>query len=250
MQVDVHLRAYAGICVCLSIAAVQSAHGGQTMADVEPLIKDSFPAGKPELKWVPYPHFNLDNLHGSTEQISPVGEPGVGILDNRNAGGFAALSYADVAPVSDFYLETWIHVEVSDADKGPLNGIAFRIDPIGGNFYRVATQFTAEPRISLAYVGKDTNHFPHYLAVWKDAEIPGGAPRASGWHEIAVQIRDDKAEVYWNGSKLPGGPFVVDRVQSGFIGVYANVVGGLGLAETKIDRLRVWAQDPRRAPSQ
>jgi hypothetical protein len=86
--------------------------------------------------------------------------------------------------------------------------------------------------------------------VWKEDDIPGGAPRASGWHKIVIEVRADKAEVYWDGSKLPGGPFVVDRVNSGFIGVYANVVGGFGIAATKIDRLRVWARDSVRGDRQ
>jgi hypothetical protein len=219
-------------------------HAGETkVVSEEPLIEDNFRGGKPDLLWVPYPHFNHDNLHGREER-SPEGEIGVGVLDNKNAGGFAALSYAEGISLADFYLETWMYAEHTDDDKGPLNGIAFRIDPVNGNFYRLATQFTSEPKISLAYVGKDTNHFPHYLATWKAEEIPGGAPRESKWHKVAIQVYADNAEVYWNGIKLSGGPFTVDRVRKGYVGVYANVVGGFGLAQTKIDRFQVWAQTP------
>ena len=78
------------------------------------------------------------------------------------------------------------------------------------------------------------------IARWKGAEIPGGAPQSSGWQKIAISVQDGKAEIYWNETKLPGGPFPIDRVQSGYIGVYANFVGGLGHAETKVDGLRVW----------
>jgi hypothetical protein len=207
----------------------------------EALISDSFVNGKPELEWLPYPHFNQDKLRGAIDKTSPEGEPGVGLLDNRNAGGFAALSHPASGALSDFYLQVWIYAQVTDFDKGPLNGIAFRIDTVAGNFYRLAIHFIgANPMLSLAYVGKETNHFPKYLARWKGEEIPGGAPQSSGWHKIAIAVQDGKAEVYWDETQLRGGPFSIDRVQAGLIGVYANFVGGLGHAETKIDALRVW----------
>lgn len=208
----------------------------------EPLLKDSFTGGKPELQWQPYPHFNLDNLRGETDPTAPESDGGVGVLDNKTAGGFAALSYVATPPPADFYLEAWLHAQVSPGDKGPLNGFAFRIDAEGGNFYRVATHFMAQPEISLAFVGKETNHFPKYLARWTGAAIPGGPPATSKWHKLAIAVKDDQAEVYWNDTKLPDGPFPIDRVRSGFIGVYANFVGGLGLADTRVDGLRVWSR--------
>jgi hypothetical protein len=91
----------------------------------------------------------------------------------------------------------------------------------------------------LAYVGKDTDHFPAYLARWKAADLRGAA--TSGWHRLAISVEQDRAEIYWNGKKLPGGPFTLERgSRAGHIGAYANYTGGLGIAETKIDGLRVW----------
>jgi hypothetical protein len=113
----------------------------------EASIRDSFTNGRPELDWLPYPNFNQDNLRGTIDETSPEGEAGVGVLDNKNVVGFAALSYAATISLSDFYLETWIHAQVTRAGNGPLNGIAFHIDTVSGNFYRVATQFMgAEPK--------------------------------------------------------------------------------------------------------
>ena len=219
------------------------AHAQETATEANaPLASDSFTGGNPQLEWMAYPNFNLDNLHGGIDKTSPEGEPGVGVLNNSNAGGFAALSYLATVLPHNFFLETWMRAQVRDDENGPLNGIAFRIDVTSGNFYRLATQFTAEPKISLAYVGKETNHYPEYLAVWEGAAIPGGPPQTSGWHKIAISVENDKAEVYWNDSKLDGGPFSVHRTAGSFIGVYANTVGGLGLAETKVDGLRVWAR--------
>jgi len=202
-------------------------------------IQDSFTSGRPELAWRPYPYFNHDNLRGEIDSSSPEGEPGVGVLDNRNAGGFAALSYADTRPLEDFYLETWLHVQVTDHEKGSLNGIAFRVDPVRDRYYRFAAQFALEPSLSLAYVGKDSRHFPVVLADWKAAALPGGAPKRSGWHRVIIEVNNGSAEIFWNPMPLPGGPFRLDRIGSGYVGVYATFTGGRGIAETKIDGLRV-----------
>lgn len=203
------------------------------------IIQDSFTGGTPELVWRPYPYFNQDNLKGAVDPTSPEGEPGVGVLDNRNAGGFAALAYAETRSLADFYLEAWLHVQATKEARGALNGIAFRVDPAGDRFYRFAAQFAAEPSLSLAYVGKDTKHFPVIVAEWKGASIPGGAPKQSGWHRVAIEVKDNAAEIFWNGTRLPGGPFAVDRAGPGYIGVYATFSGGLGIAETRIDGLKV-----------
>lgn len=203
------------------------------------IIRDSFTNGTPELAWRPYPYFNHDNLKGEIDRSSPESEPGVGVLDNGNAGGFAALSYADNRPLEDFHLETWLHVQVTAAEKGSLNGIAFRVDPGRDKYYRFAAHFTREPSLSLAYVGKDTRHFPVIVAEWKAAALLGGAPTQSGWHRVMIEVKNDAAEIFWDSIRLPGGPFQLDRIGSGHIGVYATYTGGRGIAETKIDGLRV-----------
>jgi hypothetical protein len=235
------LQGTAVIFLFVMTFSFQPAYRGVAMDwDSKPLFSDEFTGGKPDLEWLPYLHFNRDNLYGALDPSSPGAEPGVGVLDNRKVGGFAALAYANAATISDFYLETWLYTQVVAEDKGPLNGIAFRVDPAGDRFYRLAAHFTAEPSLSLAYVGKDSNHFPVYLAQWKAAELPGGRPNKSGWHRVAIEVRDNKLEVYWDSAKLSGGPFVLDRAGAGYIGAYANVTGALGTAETKLDGLRVW----------
>jgi hypothetical protein len=110
----------------LGLALMLSACLPQPVRDMTDVItiRDSFTGGKPELAWRPYPYFNKDTLKGAIDRSSPEGEPGVGVLDNRNAGGFAALSYADTPPLAGFHLETWLHVQVSAEEKGALNGIA------------------------------------------------------------------------------------------------------------------------------
>jgi hypothetical protein len=41
--------------------------------------------------------------------------------------------------------------------------------------------------------------------------------------------------VYWDGKELKGGALLTDKIKRGFVGVYANFVGELGEATTKVD---------------
>jgi hypothetical protein len=86
-------------------------------------------------------------------------------------------------------------------------------------------------------VGLDTKNYPVYLKIWDSKEIPGGIPKIPGWYKMAVYVKNGKAALYWNGKKLKGGPFLGDKIQRGFVGVYTNFVGGLGEAITKVDSL-------------
>jgi len=200
------------------------------------LIRDTFANGKLQQRWTPYPHFNLDNLQAAKTPAAPDGDNGIGILNNANAGGFASLSYAVTRQVGAFHLESMVYCPVTEGSKGPLNGIAFLIDPIGGRFYRFVSDFnTEDPILNIAYVGQDTRNFPVYLKFWNATEIPGGVPGESGWHKMAVSVTDGMLTAYWNGKELNGGPFLVDRISRGFVGVYTNYVGGFGEAATKVD---------------
>ncbi len=210
---------------------------GDAMEDV--VFVDVFPDGQPAGKWEPFPHFNLDNLRGARDPSAPSGG-GIGVLSNDNAGGFAALSYAATPPLAEFRLETWLRVQVTQAERGPLNGVAFLVDPQQASYYRIASDFSGrEPSLSLAYVGRDTNNFPQYLMRWRGSQLPGGVPRESGWHRLAVEVREGRAEIWWDGEQLPGGPFLVDRIAAGQVGVYATFTGGRGRAETMVDDFRL-----------
>jgi hypothetical protein len=205
-------------------------------AEPDVVFADTFPGGRPELRWRAFPFFNGDNLEGAPDPAAPDGDDGVGVLTNDRVGGFAALAYVDAPPVADYRLETWLRAQVIEGERRPLNGIVFGVDPEGGRYYRVAADFSGEnPLLSLAYVGKDTNNFPVYLVRWRAEDLPGGAPRETGWHRLAIEVVDGRGEVYWEGEKLPGGPFEVDRVREGQVGVYATTTGGLGQAETAVD---------------
>lgn len=211
-------------------------------AESQEIYKDNFPDGRPELRWSFFPYFNLDNLEGARDTKAPDGDNGIGILKNRNVGGFASLSYAVTRQMENFYLEAMVYCQVTEGSKGPLAGIAFLIDPIKGSFYRLVCDFkTNDPTINLAYVGLDTRNFPIYLKFWDIKELPGGIPKESGWHKLAVMVKRGKAWVLWNGREL-NGSFDVDKIKKGFVGVYANYVGGLGEATTKVDNFLLRAE--------
>ncbi len=198
------------------------------------IYKDNFTDGEPGLNWRPYLYFNHDNLGGSTDPSAPQGV-GIGVLDNSNAGGFASLSYAVTPQVSDFYYEAQVYCNVTEGDKGPLQGIAFLIDPIDGRFYRLVCDFkTNDSHLNLAYVGQDTNNFPAYIGIWGPDQIPGGVE--AGWHSMAVEVIDGRASIYWDDVKVEDGVFV-GRISKGYVGVYTNYVGGFGDAVTKIDTI-------------
>lgn len=56
---------------------------------------------------------------------------------------------------------------------------------------------------------------------------------------MAVRVKDGMVTAYWDGKELKGGPFQADNIPRGFAGVYANYVGGLGNAVTKVDSFMV-----------
>jgi len=198
------------------------------------LFTDSFPQGRPQLRWSFFPFFNLDNLQGRADPSAPDGDGGIGVLTNSRVGGFASLSYAVTTPMQNFHLEALLYCPRTEGTRGPLAGLAFLIDPIEGDFYRLVCDFkTADANLNLAFVGRSTRNYPVYLKFWGPEEIPGGA--TEGWHRVLIRVQLGRATLYWDGVELPGGPFLVDRVRRGFAGVYANFVGGLGAAEARID---------------
>lgn len=208
------------------------------------LFGDDFPGGRPRLQWVPYPYFFLDNLRGAVDPTSPSHEKGIGVLTNENVGGFAALSYVARDVPGDFYLEAWVYITTTREERGALQGLTFRVDPGEARFYRLAARFTEAPELAVAYVGRETDNFPVILKSWAPEELPGGPPSGDGWHRLGVEVVGNAGQFYWDGARLPGGAIAIDRIPTGFAGSYATFVGGLGLAETRVDDFRIWQTKP------
>jgi hypothetical protein len=119
-------------------------------------------------------------------------------------------------------------LSLTEGKKGALSGIAFLIDPIGGIFYRLVCDFkNSDPMLNLAYVGNETRNFPVYLAFWDERQVPGGIPKESARHTMAVRVKDGRLTAYWNGKELRGGPSIVDRIKRDFVGCMPILLEGL-----------------------
>lgn len=221
-----------GIALALLLAGASSmASGGESV------YGEHFTQGLLTLDWAPFPGFSPDRLEAVPDAGAPEGDGWAGRVSNAGLGGFAALSYAHRLRYRDVAVEAWIFTPVSGSDRGPLQGIAVRVDPARGRFYRLAVHFTARPRITTAYVGRDSANFPVYLRTWTGEEIPGGPPRESGWHRLTLRAAGDALWAFWDGQPLAGSPIFDARIPRGSVGVYANFVGSQQIAETRVDGL-------------
>ncbi|MBI2954335.1 MAG: hypothetical protein HYY30_08480 [Chloroflexi bacterium] len=203
------------------------------------LFEEHFADGELALNWQTFPFFSPDLIRPVSRFDAPDGDGWVGLVTNETFGGFASLSYAGEETLADHFVEAWVYTEVPPDQQAPIHGIAVRVDPKGNRFYRLAAQFGAEPRISLAYVGRDINNFPDYLRTWSAAEIPGGAPSSSGWHRMGLRVEGDSFWAFWDDQELPGGAITDGRIENGYFGVYDNFVGGQQVAQTLVDAITV-----------
>jgi len=208
-------------------------------ADEMELFSESFTDSSLNLVWLPFPGFSPNHLVPVMDPTTPEGDLWVGRQSNEQLGGFASLSYAGESRMENYVLEAWVYTVVVPEGRAPLNGIAVRVDPEKGCFYRLASHFDSERRLTLAYVGRDTQNYPAYLGSWEGDEIPGGAPGTGGWHKMAITCVGNKIWAYWDGHELSGCPISDDRIARGFFGVYANYVGGHGIVETRVDGITV-----------
>ncbi|MCX7858292.1 MAG: hypothetical protein N2513_10025 [Deltaproteobacteria bacterium] len=199
------------------------------------MFKDSFSEGIPQMRWMFFPHYFGDNIGGEVDHLSIDGDGGSGVLRNSNAGGFAALSYMVTPMATDFFVEAHVFCNPNQGERGPISGLAFLVDPYEGKFYRFVCNFNSKnPSFNVAYVGSDTRHFPVYLRFWPAIEVLGEFPKKGSFYKFGILVKKGKARFFLNGMKLVG-EVDTSRVKKGFVGVYANFVGGLGNAETKVD---------------
>jgi hypothetical protein len=229
------VRRRTGLCLGLAVLASVAV----ARSEITVFFKEAFYQGNVQLNWQSFPGFSPTRVTAIASKQAPDGDGWVGRISNGTFGGFAALSYAGRPDLSDYSVEAWIFTTVTSDEKGPLNGIAIRVDPVEERFYRLASHFTAEARLTLAYVGRDTNNFPVYLKSWPASSLPGGGPRQSSWNKMKLTASGDSIRAYWNGQELPGSPIRDNRIARGYFGVYANFVGGRQIAETLVDALRV-----------
>ena len=156
------------------------------------ILRDSFTSGTPELAWHPYPYFNKDNLKGAIDPSSPEGEPGVGVLDNGTAGGFAALSYTDTLALEDFHLEAWLHVQVSEQEKGPLNGIAFHVMP--STTSTIASRSSSPPTFVVAGLRRQgLQAFPGHGGRVEGRGSSGRSAEAKRLARVVIEVKNHES---------------------------------------------------------
>jgi hypothetical protein len=213
------------------------------------LFTEGFSGSSLNLNWLPFPGFNDDTLLPVLDPTTPQGDLWAGRQTNTQLGGFAAMSYAGMANMADYTIEAWVYTIVVPVEKPPLNGLAVRVDPENQQFYRLASHFGADGRLTFAYVGSESNNFPIFLGTWKQEDIPGGLPAESGWHKMAIKCSGNQFWMYWDDQELPGCPIKDERIGSGFFGVYANYVGAKGIIETRVDAIKVRAESGPEEPA-
>lgn len=213
------------------------------------VFTEDFSGSSLNLNWLPFPGFNDDTLLPVLDPFTPQGDLWAGRQSNTQLGGFAAMSYAGMASLADYTLEAWVYTIVVPVEKPPLNGLAVRVDPENQAFYRFASHFGSDGRLTFAYVGSDSNNFPIYLGSWKQEDIPGGLPAESSWHKMAIKCSGNQFWVYWDGQELPGCPIHDERIGRGFFGVYANYVGAKGIVETRVDAIKVKVEPEPQEPN-
>jgi len=202
-------------------------------------FEEHFAGGRTHLAWHVFPGFSPDPITPLARPDAPDGDGWVGRVTNQSLGGFASLAYAGDAGLADYTLEAWIFVDVTAEERSPLQGLAVRVDPAGQRFYRLAAQFGATPRLTLAYVGRDVHNFPIYLEEWGAGDLPGGIPAQSGWQHVLLRVANEVLQVRWNGRDLPRGLIRDARIPAGYFGVYTNFVGGEQVTQTLVDAVVV-----------
>ncbi len=232
-------RTLSGIII-LSLFTVAAAAAATELS----VFNESFEHSTLNLNWLPFPGFSQNPLTPILDPTTPEGDLWAGRQTNEQLGGFASLSYSGTSKLKNYTMEAWVYTMVVPDEKAPLNGIAVRVDPENGRFYRLASHFNkSERRVTFAYVGNDTHNYPVYLSSWEGDEIPGGAPKASSWHKMAIRCVDNRFWAYWDGKELRGCPIEDDRIPEGFFGVYATYVGGKGVVETRVDGIKVTQEE-------
>jgi hypothetical protein len=71
---------------------------------------------------------------------APDNDGWVGRLSNAELGALPPWPTPYRLRFEDVVLEAWIHASVTATDRGPLQGIAVRVDPYRRRFYRIAVQ--------------------------------------------------------------------------------------------------------------
>jgi len=201
------------------------------------LYEEYFTGGAMQLDWHPWFTDTAglgDSMQVINDPTTPGGDDWAGRISNEYMT-VAGLTYAGESDLIDYAIEAWIYTVVVPA-MGPYNGIAIRMDPITGYYYRLVSDFDGDARLRLGLVAG--GGFPIALRDWTAGEIPGGVPSTSSWHRLEMKLIADSIWCYYDDVELPDCPIINDSVAQGYFGVYTfNMVD---TASTKCDNIIVF----------
>jgi len=169
-----------------------------------------------------YPEWGGNNMETEFMPGNPSGDSWVGKLGNDLSGGGVGSAFSGDPTWTDFRLEAQVYVPIDPSTAATYYGIEFRVDSVGlgGSGY----QFLARFKQGLSDQGlrfrARVGGSPTTIKQWLAADIPGGIPTADGWHHLAVELEGNEFRFFFDGSELPGGPYIDDTFGSGWIGAY------------------------------
>jgi len=200
------------------------------------LFVEHFSNGNTDNMW--YAGFNAEG-NGNVVKLyymegNPSGDNWVGLLSTWRPAdsGSVGQSYAGQKDWTDFYMEAKIYFPTTGGT--PFNffeffGIEFRVDSSGNTAgYQFIGTFNpmsvVGPRLRFRKRAIEAPAQPVILRQWIGNEIPGGAPIASGWHKLAVNVVGNQFWFYFDDKELPGCPYSdttsTTLLTHGFIGMY------------------------------
>jgi len=169
-----------------------------------------------------YPEWGGNNMETEFMAGNPSGDSWVGKLGNDISGGGVGTAFSGDPTWTDFRLEAQVYVSVDQSTAATYYGIEFRMDSVGsgGSGYQFLTRFKQGSSDQGLRFRARSGATPTTIKQWLAADIPGGIPTTDGWHHLAVEVEGNQFRFFFDGTELPGGPYIDDTFGSGWIGAY------------------------------
>ncbi len=156
---------------------------------------------------------------------NPSGDGYIGKVGNNLSGGNVGLTYAGDISLNDYTLTAYVYTVVTPGSSGPYNSLVFRYNTELGTvnnhyYYQFDADFDSNQRLRFR---KRVGDLPVVIRDWTAAQIPGGVPTVSGWHQMSVRLQGNQFWFYWDGIELPDCP-ITDaagtQISNGYFGIY------------------------------
>ena len=182
------------------------------------LYCEFFTDGSMNLDWFT-PWEGGDQMQVDYQPGNPSGDDWVGFIENGMSGGGVGSALSGELSMTDYEIRSQIYCTVNTST---YHAVLARWDTTGGfnQYYYLRTDFDGDQRIQL-------RKFPglggmgETISQWTGAQIPGGVPTQSGWHELALKLEGNQLWAYYDGTLLSGSPFTDSYISHGFFGIYS-----------------------------